>query len=58
MTTKGFVNNRAFWNTVKPFLTNKGFLTNDNITIIHKDKTITNKSEIVELFNSHYIKGT
>ena len=23
---KGFANNKAFWNTVKPFLTNKGFL--------------------------------
>ena len=25
---KGFVSNKTFWNTVKPFLTNKGLLTN------------------------------
>ena len=35
--SKGFVSNKAFWNTVKPFLTNKGFLTNKNIAIKHKD---------------------
>ena len=26
VTSKGFVSNKAFWKTVKPFLTNKGFL--------------------------------
>ena len=26
VTGKGFVNNKTFWNTVKPFLTTKGFL--------------------------------
>ena len=55
VTKKGFVNNRAFWNTVKLFLTNKGFLTNDNIVIKNNDEIITNKNEIVELFNSHYV---
>ena len=29
VTSKGFVSNKAFWNT---FLTNKGLLTNENIT--------------------------
>ena len=28
---KGFVSNKTFWNTVKPFLTNKGFLTNETL---------------------------
>ena len=55
VTKKGFVNNRAFWNTVKPFLTNKGFLTNDNIVIKNNDEIIKNKNEIVELFNSHNV---
>ena len=27
VTEKSFADNKAFWNTVKPFLTNKGFLT-------------------------------
>ena len=30
--------NKAFWNTVKPFLTNKGFITNETIDIEKKEK--------------------
>ena len=56
VTSKGFVSNKTFWNTVKPFLTNKVFLTNENtITIKHKDKIITDNSKLAHLFNSHYI---
>ena len=55
VTGKGFVNNKAFWNTVKPFLTNKGFLTNETIAIENKGKIVTDKSKLVNLFNSHYI---
>ena len=55
VTSKGFVSNKAFWNTVKPFLTNKGFLTNANITIKHKDKIVNDNSKLAHLFNSHYI---
>ena len=54
VTSKGFVSNKAFWNTVKPFLTNKGFLTNENITINLKDKIVTDNSKLAHLFN-HYI---
>ena len=55
VTGKGFVNNKAFWNTVKPFLTNKGFLTNETIAIENKGKIVTDKSKLVNLFNSHYV---
>ena len=56
VTSKGFVSNEAFWNTVKPFLTNKRFLTNENITIKHKDKIVTDNSKLAHLFiNDHYI---
>ena len=55
VTGKGFVNNKAFWNTVKPFLTNKGFLTNETIAIENKGKIVTDKSKLANLFNSHYI---
>ena len=54
VTSKGFGSNKAFWNTVKPFLTNKGFLTNENITINLKDKIVTDNSKLAHLFN-HYI---
>ena len=53
VTSKGFVSNKAFWNTVKPFLTNKGFLTNESITIKHKDKIVTDNSKLAHLFNNH-----
>ena len=55
VTSKGFLSNKAFWNTVKPFLTNKGFLTNENITIKHKDKIVTDNSKLAHLVNNHYI---
>ena len=55
VTGKGFVNNKEFWNTVKPFLTNEGFLKNETIAIENKGKIVTDKSKLVNLFNSHYI---
>ena len=54
-TGKGFVNNKAFCNKAKPFLTNKGFLTNETIAIENKGKIVTDKSKLVNLFNSHYV---
>ena len=55
VTSKGFVSNKAFWNTVKLFLTNRGFLTSENIAIKHKDKIVTDNSKLAHLFNNHYI---
>ena len=52
ITSKGFVSNKAFWKTVKPFLTNKGFLTNENVTTKHKDKIVTDNSKLAHLFNN------
>ena len=53
VTGKDFVD--AFWKTVKPFLTNKGFLTNEIIAIENKGKIVADKSKLVNLFNSHYV---
>ena len=53
-----WVNNKAFSNTIKPFLTNKGFNLNESIAIRNKDKIlkiVTDKTKLVELFRSHYI---
>ena len=55
VTSKGFVSNKTFWNTVKQFLTNKGFLTNENVTIKHKAKIVTDNFKLARLFNTHYI---
>ena len=54
VTKSGFANNKKFWNTVKPFLTNKGFLTNDNIYIKVNDDLVTDK-KLANIFNLHYI---
>ena len=54
VTRKGLVSNKAIWNAAKSFLTNKGFLTSENITIKHKDKIVTDNSKLAQLFNNHY----
>ena len=55
VTKSGFANNKKFWNTVKPFLTNKGFLTDDNISIKVNDDLVAEKTKLANLFNLHYI---
>ena len=47
--------NKAFWNTIKPFLTNKRFLTSTSISLIQENSTITDKKKITHSFNSHYV---
>ena len=50
------MSNRTFMKTVKPFLTNKGCMANDCISI-EKDGDIIIRDEkvLVELFNENYI---
>ena len=52
---KSFANNKAYWNTIKPFLTNKGFLTSDSISLTEENETITDKKTITHSFNTHYV---
>ena len=52
---KGFFSYKIFWNTVKPFLTNKDFLTNQNIAIQCKGEIITDTTKFAEIFNTRYI---
>ena len=47
--------NKQFWNTVKPFLTSKGFLHNEDIGLHIGDKTVTDCSELAKEFNEYYI---
>ena len=46
VTKTGFANNKKFWNTVKLLLTNKGFLTDDNISIKVNDDLVTDKTKL------------
>ena len=50
VTKSCFANNKKFWNTVKPFLTNKGSLSDDSIKV--NDDLVT---EFANLFKIHYI---
>ena len=47
-TSKGLMSNKDFWNLVKPFLSNKGGLSDG-------EKMITDGAELTEVFNDHYI---
>ena len=47
--------NKQIWNRVKPFLTSKGFLYNDDIALHIDDKIVTDCNELAEEFNEYYI---
>ena len=49
------MSNRKFWNTVKPFLTLKGFLQNDKISIDINGNIVEDEQKLTKEFNSYYI---
>ena len=49
------MSNRTFWKTVKPFLTNKGCMTNDIISIEKYGDIVRDEKVLVERFNENYI---
>ena len=55
VTKTGIITNKNFWTFIKPFLTNKGFLENKDITLIEGNKIITSERELAKSFNEHYI---
>ena len=55
ITKRGIATNKSFWTFNKPFLKNKGFLENDDITLIEENKVITSERELAKTFNEHYI---
>ena len=54
ITENGVNANKEFWKIIKPFLTNKGFLSGNEITIIENDEVITDEKILAEKFNNHY----
>ena len=44
------MSNRKFWNTVKPFLTSKGFLHNDNISIDINGNIVEDEQKLTKEF--------
>ena len=55
LTEKGLTTNKSFWKFMKPFLTNKGFTENNDVTLIHQNKIISDEKQLTKLFNSYYI---
>ena len=55
LTEKGLPTNKSFWKFMKPFLTNKGFTGNNDITLIHQNKIISDEKQLTKLLNSYYI---
>ena len=49
VTKNGFANNKKLWNTLKPYLTNKDFLINDDISIKVNDDFVTDKTKLANL---------
>ena len=47
--------NKDFWRVMKPALTNKGVISSDIIILEEIRKLISDGSELVEIFNNHYI---
>ena len=54
VTERGIITNKNIWTFIKPFLTNKGFLQNKDITIIEGNKAINSERELAKTFNEHY----
>ena len=55
ITSKGIMTNKQFWKTMKPFLTNKGCLENNDIVLLDGEEMITNDRILAKRFNEHYI---
>ena len=47
--------NKEFLKTIRPFLTNKGCLENNDIMLINDDEMVTDDKTLAKTFNDHYI---
>ena len=50
---KCVIDNKKFWKTVKPFLSDKNMM-DDNITLVENDEIITDDLKIAEIFNNFF----
>ena len=48
---KGIETKKSFWNFIKPFMTNKGMIDSNDITLIEGKNVITDEYEISQTFN-------
>ena len=50
---KCVIDNKKFWKTVKPFLSDKTMM-DDNITLVENDEIITDDLKVAEIFNNFF----
>ena len=55
VTSDGLMSNKAFWDLVKPFLSNKGGMTGNEISLVNDDRIVTDDLELCEVYNDYYI---
>ena len=55
VTSKCLMSSKAFWDLVKPFLSNKGGLTGTDISLVKEDRIVTDDHDLCEIFNDYYI---
>ena len=54
ITKSGVMSNKTCWCTVRPFLTNMGILIDNEISLIHNEKTIDDEKQVAETANHAY----
>ena len=47
-------NSKPFYNLIKPYLTNKGALSSDDIILLESNVLVSNDKKIVDIFNDYY----
>ena len=55
LTEKSLTSNKSFWKFMMPLLTNKGLIGNNHITLIHKNKIISDEKQLTKVINNYYI---
>ena len=51
----GIMTNRKFWATIRPFLTNKGMIASNEISLKQRDDLTYNEGKVAECLNNAYI---
>ena len=51
ITDKGISNNKSFWKFIESFLTNKGFIVSNDITLVENDGVATDEKTLPGTFN-------
>ena len=55
MCSNSGIPNKKFWDSIKPFLSDKGSLGNENYSLSENGQITKDEREISENFNDHYI---